>query len=70
MPEKTWICERKAVQDLGASIKSGRLAEQVARAAATEHRIVIIVEGNIREGSLPQKSLWGATIHAAMRKNL
>ena len=35
---------------------------------ATGYRIVIIVEGNIREGRFPQKSLMGAIINTSMRK--
>ena len=66
--EKTWLCERKTVHDLGASIKSGRWTDQISRLVASGHRIVIIIEGNIREGSLPQKSLMGALVNASMRK--
>ena len=66
--EKTWLCERKTVNDLSASIKSGRWADQLSRLFASGHRVVIIIEGNIREGSLPQKSLMSALVNASMRK--
>ena len=67
-PDKTWLCERKTARDLGASIKSGRWADQIARLFATGHRIVILVEGDLRNGGFPQKSLMGAVINASMRK--
>jgi ERCC4-type nuclease len=66
-PNKTWIAERKA-HDFGQSIKSGRWSDQIARLHATGHRVVIIIEGSLREGSLPQKCLMGALINASMRK--
>ena len=67
-PDKTWLCERKSAVDLSASIKSGRWADQVARLYATGHRIVILIEGDLRNAGLPQKSLMGAWVNASMRK--
>jgi len=67
-PEKMWLCERKTGTDLSASIKSGRWRDQLARLYETGHRVVVMIEGDLRNGGLPQKSLMGAWINASMRK--
>ena len=67
-PSKTWLAERKTARDLGESIKSGRWADQVARLSASGHRIVMIIEGDLRDGTLPLKSLTCALINASMRR--
>ena len=67
-PSKTWLAERKAARDLGESIKSGRWADQVARLSASGHRIIMIIEGDLRDGTLPLKSLTCALINASMRR--
>ena len=64
-PDKTWLAERKTARDLGESIKSGRWADQIARLFASGYRIVVIIEGDLaRDGSIPMKSLIGASISA------
>ena len=68
-PDKTWIAERKTTQDLSQSIKSGRFSEQTKRLCEFGKRVVLIVEGDIRRGSLPCESLWGSIVNATMRKN-
>ena len=56
-PDKTWLAERKTARDLGESIKSGRWADQIACLIASGHRIVLVIEGDLRrEGTLPLKS--------------
>ena len=67
-PEKMWLCERKTGTDLSASIKSGRWRDQLARLYETGHRVVVMIEGDLRNAGLPQKSLMGAWINASMRK--
>ena len=65
-----WVAERKTVQDLSASIRSGRLREQTSRlhAAGFTKGIIWIVEGAIEEGSgVPVASLWGAILNMELR---
>ena len=66
---KTWIGERKTVQDLAASLKDGRWHEQTSRLLASGCQVVFIVEGDLKSVQFPYESLLGAAVNAELRRN-
>ena len=67
--DKTWIGERKTVQDLAASLKDGRWHEQTSRLLASGCKVVFIVEGDLKSVTFPYESLLGAAVNAELRRN-
>ena len=62
----SWIAERKRADDLANSIKDGRWREQQSRLFASGST-VFIIEGDLRNTSLPYKSLLGAVVNCELR---
>lgn len=67
--DKTWIGERKTVQDLAASLKDGRWHEQTARLLASGCKVVFIVEGDLKSVQFSYESLIGAAVNTELRRN-
>ena len=66
----TWVAERKTVQDLSASICSGRLREQASRlhSAGFTKGVFWLIEGEFVDGlGVPVASLWGACLNMELR---
>jgi ERCC4-type nuclease len=66
---QTWVAERKTVDDLASSIKSGRWAEQTSRLYQSGYdRIFFILVGDLRSTRhFPYDSLLGAIVNAELR---
>ena len=62
----SWIAERKRADDLANGIKTGRWREQQSRMFAAGSPIFII-EGDLRNTSLPYKSMLGAVVNCELR---
>ena len=62
----TWVAERKRADDLANGIKTGRWREQQSRMFAAGSPIFII-EGDLRNASLPYKSMLGAVVNCELR---
>ena len=62
----SWIAERKRADDLANGIKTGRWREQQSRMFAAGSPIFII-EGDLRNTSLPYKSMLGALVNCELR---
>ena len=45
----SWIMERKRADDFAASIQDGRWREQTGRLMASGHRVVFMIEGDLRQ---------------------
>ena len=61
----TWVAERKRADDLANGIKTGRWREQQSRMFAAGSPIFII-EGDLRNTSLPYKSMLGAVVNCEL----
>ena len=62
----SWIAERKRADDLANGIKTGRWREQQSRLFAAGPP-VFIIEGDLRNTSLPYKSMLGAVVNCELR---
>ena len=62
-----WICERKEASDLAQSIKDGRWKDQKDRLFQTGLRVVIVLEGDLREAGAMYKSVFSAWLGVAAR---
>jgi len=65
--QTTWICERKTSQDLANSIKIGRWGEQSKRLYESNCKIFYIIEGDLRDTTMPYNALVSAILNAEMR---
>ena len=61
-----WIAERKRADDLANGIQTGRWREQQSRMFAAGSP-VFIIEGDLRNTSLPYKSMLGAVVNCELR---
>jgi len=65
-----WIAERKRVDDLVKSIKTGRWRDQLDRLHSTGSRhIFFFIEGDLRSTSMSHESLLGACVNAELRRS-
>ena len=62
-----WVLERKTSTDLSRSIAGGHWGDQLQRLHATGLQIFVVVEGDLRDQTLPYASLLGACINAELR---
>ena len=62
----SWFAERKRADDLANGIKTGRWREQQSRLFAAGSP-VFIIEGDLRNTSLPYKSMLGAVVNCELR---
>ena len=65
----TWIAERKTQYDLASSIKNGRWGEQTKRLYDSICKIFYIIEGDLRDTTMPYNALVSATLNGEMRTN-
>ena len=66
---RTWLCERKRVDDAAASIKDGRWREQTSRLYACGRKVFVIFEGDFRTigSDVLLKSVVGAYLNTALK---
>ena len=62
-----WLCERKTCVDLAASLVDGRWKEQTSRLFSCGKKIVIVIEGDLRETEGMYKNVLGAYLNMSLR---
>ena len=62
-----WLCERKTCADLAASLVDGRWKEQTSRLFSCGKKIVIIIEGSLRDAEGMYKNVLGAYLNMSLR---
>ena len=62
-----WLCERKTCADLAASLVDGRWKEQTSRLFACGKKLVIIIEGDLRDAEAMYKHVLGAYLSMSLR---
>lgn len=62
-----WLCERKTCVDLIASLVDGRWKEQTSRLFSCGKKIVIIIEGDLRDAQAMYKHGLGAYLNMSLR---
>ena len=62
-----WICERKTCVDLAGSLVDGRWKEQTSRLFSCGKKLVIIIEGDLRDAETMYKNVLGAYLNMNLR---